>query len=104
VKILKRDLKLAGIPYRDEHGRTFDVHALRHTTSTYMGKGKVTPRVAQGFMRHSDIKLTMQTYTDPKLLEEGEALAALPTLPLIPPSEAAAGSLATVKRGAANSE
>src|SRR5262249_30241175 len=36
VKILKRDLKMAGIPYRDEYGRTFDVHALRHTTSTYM--------------------------------------------------------------------
>lgn len=82
VKILKRDLKLAGIPYRDEHGRTFDVHALRHTTSTYLGRGKVTPRVAQEFMRHSDIKLTMQTYTDPKLLEEAEALQALPSLPL----------------------
>jgi integrase len=82
VKILKRDLKLAGIPYRDELGRTFDVHALRHTTASYMGRGKVTPRVAQGFMRHSDIKLTMQTYTDPRLLEETEALAALPQLAL----------------------
>jgi integrase len=83
VKILKRDLTLAGIPYRDEHGRTFDVHALRHTTSTYMGRGKVTPRVAQEFMRHSDIKLTMQTYTDPKILDDAEALAALPTLSLV---------------------
>jgi len=82
VKILKRDLRLAGIPYQDEQGRTFDVHALRHTTSTYMSRGKVTPRVAQRFMRHSDIKLTMQTYTDPKLLDEAEALAALPSLPL----------------------
>jgi len=25
-------------------------------------------------MRHSDIKLTMQTYTDPRLLDEAEAL------------------------------
>jgi hypothetical protein len=48
-----------------------------------MGRGKVTPRVAQGFMRHSDIKLTMQTYTDPKLLDESEALTALPALPLL---------------------
>jgi integrase len=80
VKILKRDLKLAGIPYRDEHGRTFDVHAMRHTTSTYMGKGKVTPRVAQQFMRHCDIKLTLQTYADVRLLDEAEALAALPSL------------------------
>ena len=80
VKILKRDLKHAGIDYRDEHGRTVDVHALRHTTATYLAKAKVSPRVAQQFMRHSDIKLTMQTYTDVKLLDEAEALAALPAL------------------------
>jgi integrase len=57
------------------------VHALRHTTSTYLSRGKVTPRVAQGFMRHYDIKLTMQTYTDHRLLDEAEALDALPKLP-----------------------
>ena len=33
-------------------------------------------------MRHSDIRLTMQTYTDPKLLDVRGALAALPALPL----------------------
>jgi integrase len=81
VKILKRDLALAGIPYRDKQGRTIDVHALRHTTATYLSRAKVSPRVAQGFMRHADIKLTLQTYTDPRLLDEAEALAALPTLP-----------------------
>jgi hypothetical protein len=32
-------------------------------------------------MRHSDIKLTMQTYTDHRLLDEAEALDALPDLP-----------------------
>jgi integrase len=82
VKILRRDLQLAGVPYKDAYGRVFDAHALRHTTATYLGKGKVTPRVAQGFMRHSDIKLTMEVYTDPRLLDEAEALAALPRLPL----------------------
>jgi integrase len=92
VKILKRDLNLAGIPYRDELGRAFDVHALRHTTASYMGRGKVTPRVAQEFMRHSDIKLTMQTYTDPRLLDEAEALAALPGLPLSSPTPDSARS------------
>jgi integrase len=80
VKILKRDLALAGIPYRDEHGRTIDVHALRHTTATSLSKAKVSPRIAQRFMRHSDIKLTMQTYTDHRQLDEAEALAALPQL------------------------
>lgn len=43
VRILNRDLKAAGIPKRDDRGRTVDVHA----------------------MRHSDIKLTMGVCTDP---------------------------------------
>ncbi len=83
-KLLKRDLAWAGIPYKDEQGRTVDVHALRHTTATHLSKAKVSPRIAQGFMRHADIKLTMQTYTDPRLLDEAEALAALPDLPIGP--------------------
>jgi hypothetical protein len=33
-------------------------------------------------MRHSDIKLTMNVYTDPKLLDVAGALDALPALPL----------------------
>jgi len=74
VKIMRRDLKAAGIPYRDDRGRTLDVHALRHTTATILSRAKVSPRVVQEFMRHSDIKLTMQTYTDPRLLDEAEAL------------------------------
>jgi integrase len=80
VKILKRDLKLAGIAYRDEQGRTLDVHALRHTTATFLSRAKVPPAVAQRIMRHSDIKLTLQVYTDVQQLDEAEALVALPTL------------------------
>jgi integrase len=80
VKILKRDLALAGIPYRDEQGRTLDVHALRHTTATFLSRAKVPPSVAQRIMRHSDIKLTLQVYTDVQQLDEAEAIAALPDL------------------------
>jgi integrase len=57
------------------------VHALRHTTATILARAKVSPRIAQLFMRHSDIKLTMQVYTDPRLLDEEEALNAFPELP-----------------------
>ena len=35
-------------------------------------------------MRHSDINLTMTTYTDPKLLDVHAALDLLPALPLAP--------------------
>lgn len=80
VKILKRDLKLAGIAYRDEQGRTLDVHALRHTTATFLSRAKVPPAVAQRIMRHSDIKLTLQVYTDVQNLDEAQALKSLPAL------------------------
>jgi integrase len=81
-RILDRDLKMAGIPKRDERGRTLDVHALRHTFGTLLSKGGVSPRTAQAAMRHQDIKLTMNVYTDPKLLDVRAALDALPALPL----------------------
>jgi len=82
IRILDRDLKAAGIPKRDERGRTLDVHALRHSFITHLSKGGVAPRTAQAAARHSDIKLTMQTYTDPKLLDIHGALRALPAMPL----------------------
>ena len=82
VRILNRDLKTAGISKRDERGRTIDVHALRHSFGTLLSKGGVAPRTAQAAMRHSTIDLTMNTYTDPKLLDVQGALDSLPSLPL----------------------
>jgi integrase len=79
-KILDRDLAAAGIPKRDPEGRTIDVHAMRHTTASYLARGGVAPRAAQSLMRHSDIRLTLGTYTDPTLLDSAAALAALPKL------------------------
>jgi hypothetical protein len=76
------DFRLAGIPKRDERGRTVDVHALRHTFGTLLSKGGVTPRTAQAALRHSDVNLTMNTYTNPKLLDVAGAMEALPALPL----------------------
>ncbi len=94
VKILDRDLVAAGIARRvmvngkwtidkrDDRGRSLDVHALRTTFGTLLSKGGVAPRTAQAAMRHSDIRLTMGVYTDPKLLDVRGALDALPTLSL----------------------
>jgi integrase len=82
VRILDRDLRLAGIPKMDERGRTVDVHAIRHTFGTLLSKGGVAPRTAQAAMRHSTIDLTMNVYTDPKLLDVAGAMDALPALPL----------------------
>ncbi len=80
--IFNRDLRLAGIPKRDDRGRTVDVHALRHTFASLLSRGGVAPRTAQAALRHSTIELTMQTYTDPRLLDVAGALDVLPDLPL----------------------
>ena len=58
------------------------MHALRTTFGTLLSKGGVAPRTAQAAMRHSDLKMTMQVYTDPKLLDVRGALDVLPALPL----------------------
>src|SRR5262249_17379694 len=80
--ILNRDLKAAGIPKRDDRGRTVDVHAMRTTFGTLLSKTGTAPRTAQQAMRHSDIKLTMGVYTDPRLLDVRGAVEKLPALPL----------------------
>jgi len=82
IRIFDRDLAAAGVPKRDERGRTLDVHALRHTFGTHLSKGGVAPRTAQAAMRHSCLDLTMNVYTDPRLLDVAGALDALPTLDL----------------------
>ncbi len=76
--ILDRDMKAAGIPKRDDRGRTVDVHALRTSFGTMLSVTGTAPRTAQAAMRHSDIKLTMGVYTDPKHLEVREAVERLP--------------------------
>ncbi len=82
VKILDRDLKWAGISKRDDRGRTVDVDAMRHTFGTMLSMGGVAPRTAQAAMRHSSIDLTMNVYTDPRLLDVAGALDSLPSFPL----------------------
>jgi integrase len=81
VRILDRDLDAAGIAKCDDRGHTVDVHALRHTFATHLVAAGVAPRTAQAALRHSSLELTMQLYTDPRLLDVAGALAALPALP-----------------------
>jgi integrase len=60
----RKDLKKAGIPYVDKLGRVVDIHALRHTFGTLLAKWGLPPQQTQRLMRHSDIKMTMEFYTD----------------------------------------
>jgi len=82
IKVLDRDLAAANIEKCDDRGRTVDVHALRHTYGSLLSAGGVAPRTAQAAMRHSSIDLTMNVYTDPRMLDVAGALDSLPALPL----------------------
>jgi integrase len=80
--MLRVDLEAAGIPYRDADGRVADFHALRHSYITLLSRSGVSPRVAQTLARHSDIRLTMQTYTHAGLYDLAAAVDSLP--PFLP--------------------
>ncbi|MDV6031340.1 MAG: site-specific integrase [Phycisphaera sp. RhM] len=82
LRILNRDLEAAGIPKKDDDGCVVHIHGLRHSFGTHLSKAGVAPRVAQAAMRHSNIALTMGTYTDARLLDTAEAVERLPSLPI----------------------
>jgi integrase len=79
LKCLKKDLAFAGIPYRDDRGRVFDFHSLRKSLGTALRLAKVDPAVSQKYMRHGDIRLTLETYNDDQLHDlQAEVTAKLP--------------------------
>jgi len=71
----KRDLAKAGIPYVDDQGRVLDFHSLRKTCATWMLANGAAPMAVKELMRHSDLKLTTDTYTDRAQLPLQEALS-----------------------------
>ena len=79
VPTFKRDLERAKIPFKDSQGRRLDLHALRKTFGTLLSASGVSPRVAMELMRHSDMKLTMQVYTDVSQLPVQQEAARLPS-------------------------
>lgn len=63
ANMLRRDLKLAEIPYLDSQGRYADFHSLRHTFISSLARSGVHPSEAQRLARHSTITLTMDVYS-----------------------------------------
>ena len=77
-RMLKRDLKAAGIPY-ELAGKFLDFHSLRHTAITRVMTGTNNLRIAQTFARHSMPTLTAR-YAHCDFADLANALAALPAL------------------------
>ena len=74
------DCERAGIAYRDDRGLVVDIHSLRTTFGTMLSRSGVPPRVAQQLMRHADIRLTMEVYTDPRLFDLQGAVESIPSV------------------------
>jgi integrase len=80
AKMLRFDLKTAGIPYQTEDGQVFDFHALRHQFISNLARAGVHPKAAQALDRHSTITLTLDRYTHVDLPDLSSALDRLPLL------------------------
>jgi integrase len=58
-----------------------DFHSTRHLFITSLERARVTPKMAQTLARHSDIRLTLGTYTHIELHAQTEAIESLPGPP-----------------------
>jgi site-specific recombinase XerD len=80
-KTERKDRKASDfLAYRDHEGRFADFHSNRHTFITSLCRSQVSPKTAQTLARHSDIRLTMGTYSHIELSEQQDAIESLPGL------------------------
>ncbi len=80
VRMLRKDLTAAGIPYEDGAGRFADFHALRHTYISNLARAGVHPKVAMDLARHGNINLTMARYSHTVVADRAAVLSDLPDL------------------------
>ena len=73
----RADLEAAGIPYIDAKGEYADFHSLRKTFGTMLTLAEVGQRTVMELMRHSDMRLTVKTYTDANMLPISAAIGLL---------------------------
>jgi len=99
AKMLRKDLDVAAIAYRDDAGRYVDFHSLRHTFISNLARSGVSPKIAQSLARHSTIGLTKDTYTHIGLYDERAALDSLPELPVLDGKENSQTEAAALKTG-----
>ncbi len=80
IGTFRKDLAAAKIDRMDERGREVVLHSLRHSLATMLAGSNVPMAVAQRVMRHRDIRLTAETYTDEALLPMAAAMKSLPAM------------------------
>ncbi|SRR6266487_3320659 len=78
----KQLLKVAGVRYKDDQGCQADFHALRRSLNTHLAQAEVDPQTRKEMMRHSELRLTLDVYTDKGMLPVAAAVEKLPMFPL----------------------
>ena len=84
MRFYRSDLVAAGIDCKSNSFDRLDFHSLRHTFCTRLAQSGVSPQVAKAAMRHSDIALTTNIYTDAGQLSVGSEVLGLPSLFEVP--------------------
>lgn len=80
MESFRKDLRAAGIEEVDGRGRRVVLHSLRHSLATMLAASHVPMAVAQRIMRHRDIRLTAEVYTDEGMLPLAAGVRELPSL------------------------
>ena len=78
--LIRADLAAAGIADRDARGRVVDFHSLRKSLSTHLNTTGAKATVVKELMRHSTIKLSLDTYHDSAMNDGRSAIDALPDI------------------------
>jgi integrase len=77
---LRPDFDRADIPKEDAEGRRADLHSLRMTFGSMLAESGVALRTAMELMRHTDLRLAMNVYTAPRILNTSGAVEQLPDM------------------------
>ena len=84
AEMVAADLRDAGIANRGDDGQIIDFHSLRQTFITNLSLANVSPQMAKSLARHSDINLTLNTYTQLGMGDQAKAVESLPSLGSVP--------------------
>jgi integrase len=82
MKAFRADLEKAGIDPGNAETGFVDFHALRKSLGTMMAVAGMSQRSRQSHMRHTDPRLTENTYMDERLLPVATELSAVPPIPM----------------------
>lgn len=102
MRTVRADLARAGIPYKDEHDRQLDLHALRSTHATRLLRAGVPVAKARLLTRHRESRTLERHYNMLGHRDAVAALNAVPALPVlsVPGNEVESGSNPTAAKTA----